>query len=1199
MADRRKKVRIRSRKPLIEALEERCVPSSSSWNNFGGNPQHTGVSAVEAQPMNGVIWKISIDTQPWGAEHYGEPVFTPADTVIVPVKTGWTANYVMEGVNHSDGSVIWSASSDYTQPPNYDWLPPFQAVYDPVNDRAYFTGNGGTIYYISHPDNPGSSNPTPTQVAFYGISNYNSNPSAYNSSIYIDSPLTVDSSGNLFFGFTETGTNPSGITQGGIARIGADGTGTYVLAGTAAGSGSNVDEAALGSAPALSNDGTILYAALNQISNSNNGYLVGLNSTTLAPMDSVQLLDPASGNAAGVIVESTAGPMVAPDGTVFLGVFGSPYNGSRGFLLHFSGNLSTEYTSGAFGWDDTPSIIPTSMVPSYQGTSKYLILSKYNNYVAAEVGAYLGGNGLNQIAILDPYSSQLDPNYDYNPNLQVMKQVLTLPSPTPDTQYTGSGFLDAVREWCTNGTAVDPASDSVFINNEDGYAYRWNLSNNTITQAVEITDGIGEPYTPTAIGPDGTIYAINGGTLFALGGYANYSEAFTASPNPAVVGQSITFTATLTPTNGGATPTGSVKFSYTVGANDPMNSMPIVLATVSLVNGVASYSTSTLGAGHYHVVAAYSGDSNYGAGNSTLVQVILDNANVTLTSSNNPAQAGSTVTFTATITPATLQVVPLGTITFMDGPTVLGTVQLSNQDGTNYSTSTTATFATSTLPVGVHQITAVYSGDQNLNQATSAALGQTIYKTLISGRVFNDLNGSGVDNTSDPGLSGWTIEALNPGNGQVVESQVTDSNGNYEFLDLPAGTYTIEEVAQSGWQQTYPVPPGSYSITVATGQVTQGNDFGNFQLESFSGLVYDDINDTHVYQSGDPVLSNVPIFVDGTQVGSTDNNGNYTVTLGPGTHTVSEAIPTAYIAIAPASGSQSVTANQSGGSITGINFADALPTGTLDDGQSGYVNVPGGSWSNLSLGWNGESRLHAAMTNAKLYASWTVNANGHSVPPGTYEVFVSYASSPNRSQVYYKLYDGVQDNVHLLGTVTVNQALPPDVSGNANGTYQGVTWLSLGKYAIDNSQLIVVMTCASFGKKTMDADGVLFIPAGSTAPQVLTGTAAAITSTSKTQQPTNNDAVDSAGLDFIVSQLRQGTQTGNAVQNSNTFVPGPLKVARIVIPTQGASVATESGAGVSESLISVGKETKTSISALTDVLGSPLDKSAIDSLFGS
>src|SRR5262249_15577446 len=252
------------------------------------------------------------------------------------------------------------------------------------------------------------------------------------------------------------------------------------------------------------------------------GYLLALDSTTLATKSKVFLKDPRNGNAnpAHLIDQSTATPMVAPDGTVFYGIFGNPYNGSRGFLLHFSADLSTEYTPGAFGWDDTPSVVPAMMVPSYHGTSHYLVFLKYNNYVAGETGS-TGGDGVNQIAVLDPYASQPDIRNDSDSNLQVMNEVLTMAGPTPDTYWVNHGYPNAVGEWCINATAVDVANKIILVNSEDGNVYRWDLTTNPLPQAVMVTVGIGEPYTPTAIGPDGTVYAINGGTLFALGGLTN------------------------------------------------------------------------------------------------------------------------------------------------------------------------------------------------------------------------------------------------------------------------------------------------------------------------------------------------------------------------------------------------------------------------------------------------------------------------------------------------------------------------------------------------------------------------------------------------------------------------------------------------------------------------------------------------------
>jgi hypothetical protein len=60
-------------------------------------------------------------------------------------------------------------------------------------------------------------------------------------------------------------------------------------------------------------------------------------------------------------------------------------------------------TPGAFGWDTTVGLVPASMVPSYQGTSSYLLATKYNHYLG------LGGDGQNKVAILDPNATQVDP----------------------------------------------------------------------------------------------------------------------------------------------------------------------------------------------------------------------------------------------------------------------------------------------------------------------------------------------------------------------------------------------------------------------------------------------------------------------------------------------------------------------------------------------------------------------------------------------------------------------------------------------------------------------------------------------------------------------------------------------------------------------------------------------------------------------
>ena len=59
----------------------------------------------------------------------------------------------------------------------------------------------------------GRTPPTTARLAFFGLSNYNANPAAYNSTVFINTPITSDAAGDIFFGFIVTGSNPAGIDQ--------------------------------------------------------------------------------------------------------------------------------------------------------------------------------------------------------------------------------------------------------------------------------------------------------------------------------------------------------------------------------------------------------------------------------------------------------------------------------------------------------------------------------------------------------------------------------------------------------------------------------------------------------------------------------------------------------------------------------------------------------------------------------------------------------------------------------------------------------------------------------------------------------------------------------------------------------------------------------------------------------------------------
>jgi hypothetical protein len=700
------------RRLTIEPLEERTVPSAF-WGSFAGTAQHTGLAPVPSQPLNQVRWQTPVDLNPSysGDElliHYGSPLITHANTVIVPVKTGASDGFQIEAHSGATGALLWTEPTDYTLPAS-GWTPSYSPVLTTAG-RLYFPGAGGTVFYIDKVDGAPTS---PVRLAYYGLDKYNANPDTYNSTVTIDTPLTADSAGDIYFGVRVTGDNPTGLVSG-IVRIDASGTGTWVSA-TSAASDPQIGEVPINCAPALSNDGATLYIAVRGATTQSYGYLLGLDSTTLATKYKVLLKDPRNNfaNDATLLDISTASPVVGPDGDVYYGIMGNPFNGSRGFLTHFDATLTHAKTFGAFGWDSTPAVVPASMVPMYTGTSRYLLFEKYNNYVAGEVPD--GADGVNRIALLDPNAGMVDPHPSAN-DLTVMKVVMSIPGPSPDASFN-TNYQNAVREWCINTALVDPYTKSIVMPSEDGNLYRWDLRTCALSQVVTVNPGgLGEAYVPTLEGPDGTIYTISNAKLLAVGGLpAALSVVLTSSkPEEAVWGQAVTFTATVS-AHSGPVPGGKVTFED--GTK--------VLATVPLdATGHASFKATGLSAGRHFITLVYGGDAKHAGGNTELVQAVLQTTRVGLVSSAKISAHGHKVTFTATVTAGgPTHNVPEGTVTFRDGNKVLATVVLNSL---GQASNGKVTFTTSALTVGTHSITATFSGDTNFTAAVSPPLSQRV-----------------------------------------------------------------------------------------------------------------------------------------------------------------------------------------------------------------------------------------------------------------------------------------------------------------------------------------------------------------------------------------------------------------------------------------------------------------------------------------
>lgn len=107
----------------------------------------------------------------------------------------------------------------------------------------------------------------------------------------------------------------------------------------------------------------------------------------------------------------------------------------------------------------------------------------------------------------------------------------------------------------------------------------------------------------------------------------------------------------------------------------------------------------------------------------------------------------------------------------------------------------------------------------------------------IDGQKFEDLNANGTKDPREVGLAGWQINLTGKDtieNVDVSRTTITDTNGRYNFTGLMAGNYTISETLQKGWIQTTP-STGNYVVSITSGAVIAGQDFGNFHKGDITG----------------------------------------------------------------------------------------------------------------------------------------------------------------------------------------------------------------------------------------------------------------------------------------------------------------------------------------------------------------------------
>lgn len=757
------------------------------------------------------------------------------------------------------------------------------------------------------------------------------------------------------------------------------------------------------------------------------------------------------------------------------------YNGDNSFL---SGNGSTTQQITPFTPTATLSsspnpsnfgqtVIITVSVPgctsgSNIGTTPTGTVSFFDGSLPLGSAPLVNGSASIQTSTLAVGTHPLDAQYGGDSNYgtaitktvnQVVQQVtvsttttLTAAPPSPST--FGQTVTLTATVAATSGSAI-PTGTVTFSDGGTALAAP-PLSNGSVSfQISNLAIGT-HTFTATYNGVTG----FQGSTSSPLSYTVNKASTqttLTSSATSITTGQSVIFTAHVAP----ATATGNVSFQDNGTA----------IGSGTLANGTATFTTSSLGQGTHSVVAAYPGDSNFGASSSTAVTVTVSNATsptqTSLTAAPpSPSSFGQTVTLTATVTATAGAAAPTGTVTFNDGSTSLGQATLSNG---------TASVQVPNLAVGNHSFTATYGGATGFQGSTSGALSYTVNKaasqTSLTSSTASATVGQPVTFTARvaPATATGNV-AFQDGGTTIGNGTLANGVATLTTSSLGQGTHAITAV-YSG--DTNFSGSSSAAVTVNIGNATSNTQTTLTAAPSspstFGQTVTLTATVTATPAGSTPVTGSVTFADGGSSLGTASlSNGSASIsvsTLGAGNHTLTATYTGATGFQASASSPLSYTVNKAGTSTslsTSANSAasgqpvtftarvtPATATGTVTF-QDGGVTIQSIALSNGVASLTTSALTGGSHTITAAYNGDT-NFNGSvsspvSVTIGTPSTQVGLVAFPTSITFGQK--------VDLTANVVPNTATGT-ITFRDNGNILGTAQLNAGTAAFSTTQLAV------------------------------------------------------------------------------------------------------------------------------------------------
>jgi hypothetical protein len=674
--------------------------------------------------------------------------------VVLPVTFGTLGNHSLTAVYAGDSNFAGSTSSAFTESVKLNAVAIVTSSMNPAAAGASVTftatvpqGATGSIQFMEFV-------PAKAAVAIWAVSN-------------ISNGVATASISSL-----SAGTHQIGVTYAGDSNY--IGSNSAVIVQTINQNGSVVTLTS-----------TLNPATPNQSFNVNAQVAPATSGTSLQPSGTVQLLDGSTVIASSAL---TNGAAAFPVALSTLGVHSltASYSGDTNFSAATSAVLSEPVKSPAslsLSSSANPSVsgtpftlTATVLQPTATGTIQFVDYAVPASPVTLGTVALSGSSASLAISNLPAGTHAIGANYSGDTNFvstgsSLLSQLVKAASATALSADVPSPVYGQVVHFTAS---VNPATATGSVQFLDGATVLGTatLSGGTaVLTAASLSAGA---HSVSAIYPgDGSNGGSTSATVAVSVGKAASSVISASSSNPAPPGGSVTLTATVSPNSA----TGTMQFL----------DGSAILGTVAVSAGSASFTASGLAPGSHSIASVYSGDANFNSSTSAaLIQVVKGASTVTLTSSAGTITYGQSVQFMASLSPGA----STGSVQFLDGSTLLGTVTLS---------SGTAVLAVPGLAVGSHSVTASYSGDGVYNASASAAIAETVNKAVVS------VTETASANPVTAGAAVTFTAAVAP----------AGATGSVQFKDGSAVLATVNLSAGAAAFTTSSLAAGSHSITAA------------------------------------------------------------------------------------------------------------------------------------------------------------------------------------------------------------------------------------------------------------------------------------------------------------------------------------------------------------------------------------------------